>query len=285
VIRLRAARFAGRVRLVMLLPLGLLLGGCEWQTFKSSVAGSCAVFERPPYAVRGKAAYDQDVVDNFVESGVAGCNWTRPAPRPPQLDAPAGRKVAVASPPKARPDPADPRPRAAGQAAAGSEAGLPGRDGADRADAAAAGAAAAKAAALGDRRAALSGPGKVTLGMGVNLDLTISLGTIIETLMIGGGGIAALVTLRNTVTTLKGEMATSKQETKQQFDGIQSATRAQFDGIQSELKKMGEILIGMARFDERLMNLDKRVTSQGRQIDELRRGEGWITARAQHGRG
>jgi hypothetical protein len=115
--------------------------------------------------------------------------------------------------------------------------------------------------------------------MGVNLDLTISLGTIIETLMICGGGLGALVTLRNTVTTLKGEMTTSKQETKEQFEGIQSATKAQFDGIQSELKKMGEILIGMARFDERLMNLDKRVTSQGRQIDELRRGEGWITAR------
>jgi hypothetical protein len=100
VIRLRAARYAGRVRLALLLLLALPLGGCEWQTFKSSVAGSCAVFERPSYAVRGKAPYDQDVVDNFVESGVAGCNWTRPAPRPPQLDAPAGRKVAVASPAK-----------------------------------------------------------------------------------------------------------------------------------------------------------------------------------------
>lgn len=27
---------------------------------------------------------------------------------------------------------------------------------------------------------------------------------------------------------------------------------------------MGDILIGMARFDERITNLDKRVTSQGR---------------------
>jgi hypothetical protein len=74
--------------------LALPLGGCEFQTFKSSVAGSCAVFERPPYAVRGKTPYDQGVADNFVESGVAGCNWPRPAARPAELDAPApARKV------------------------------------------------------------------------------------------------------------------------------------------------------------------------------------------------
>jgi hypothetical protein len=115
--------------------------------------------------------------------------------------------------------------------------------------------------------------------MGVTFDLTIGLGTIIETAVLAGGGIATLVTLRNTVTTLKTDMASSKKETKEQFDGMQTATKAQFDGIQSELKKMGDILIGMARFDERLLNLDKRLTSQGRQIDELRRGEGWITSR------
>lgn len=115
--------------------------------------------------------------------------------------------------------------------------------------------------------------------MGVTLDLTIGLGTIIETVVLACGGVAAIVTLRNTVATLKTDMATSKRETKEQFEGMQSATKAQFDGIQSELKKMGDILIGMARFDERLLNLDKRLTSQGRQIDELRRGEGWITAR------
>jgi uncharacterized coiled-coil protein SlyX len=39
---------------------------------------------------------------------------------------------------------------------------------------------------------------------------------------------------------------------------------------------MGDILIGMARFDERITNLDKRVTSQGRKIDELSRGLGFV---------
>lgn len=110
----------------------------------------------------------------------------------------------------------------------------------------------------------------------VTLDLTITLGTIIQTSLIGSGGVAAIVTLRNTVATLKTEMENSKKEAKEQFEGMQLSTGRQFDGIQSELRKMGEILIGMARFDERLSSLDKRVTSQGRQIDELRRGEGFI---------
>ena len=50
------------------------------------------------------------------------------------------------------------------------------------------------------------------------------------------------------------------------------------NGIQTELKKMGDILIGVARFDERITNLDKRVTSQGRKIDDLSRGEGFVRA-------
>jgi hypothetical protein len=99
----------------------------------------------------------------------------------------------------------------------------------------------------------------------VTLDLTITLGTIIETAVLGGGGIAVLVTLRNTVAGLNEKFLTSKQETDKQFAGIQS-----------ELKKMGDILIGMARFDEKLMNLDQRVTAQGRKIDELSRGQGFV---------
>jgi len=84
-----------------LLAMTMALGGCDFQTFKSSVAGSCAVFERPPYAVRGKTSYDQNVADNFVESGVAGCNWQRPAPRPASLDASPG-KAGEAPPAKKR---------------------------------------------------------------------------------------------------------------------------------------------------------------------------------------
>ena len=79
-------------RVFFLLALAPVLGGCM-QTLKGSVAGSCAVFERPPYAVKGKTLYDQNVADNFVESGVAGCNWKRPAARPASLDAVQSRSV------------------------------------------------------------------------------------------------------------------------------------------------------------------------------------------------
>ncbi len=99
----------------------------------------------------------------------------------------------------------------------------------------------------------------------VNFDLTITLGTIIETAVLGGGGVAALVTLRNTVTGLNERLTNSKTETKEQFAAVQS-----------ELKKMGEILIGMARFEEKITNLDKRVTSHGRKIDDLSRGDGFV---------
>lgn len=87
------------LRIVSLIGLALWLGGCATDGLKSSVAGSCAVFERPPYAVRGATQYDQDVADKFVESGVAGCNWDRPAARPPELDRmPAPKPVAAPAP-------------------------------------------------------------------------------------------------------------------------------------------------------------------------------------------
>lgn len=99
----------------------------------------------------------------------------------------------------------------------------------------------------------------------VNIDLTVTLGTIIQTGVLVAGGIAALVTMRNTVASLKVDAEAAKRDNKEQFNNIQT-----------ELKKMGDILINMARFDERITNLDKRVTSQGRQIDELRHGEGFV---------
>lgn len=59
------------------------LAGCAGTKLPASVAGGeCRVFERPEYTVKGATQYDQDVVDNFVESGVGGCNWKRPLPRP-----------------------------------------------------------------------------------------------------------------------------------------------------------------------------------------------------------
>jgi hypothetical protein len=47
-----------------------------------------AASSAPEYAVRGKTKYDQNWVDDTVESGVGGCGWQRPAARPPALDGP-----------------------------------------------------------------------------------------------------------------------------------------------------------------------------------------------------
>lgn len=83
------------------LLLAAMLGGCVTTGGGSVAGGECKVFERPAYAVRGVTQYDQDVADNFVESGVGGCKWARPAARPAELDASPPPKV-VAKPFKKR---------------------------------------------------------------------------------------------------------------------------------------------------------------------------------------
>jgi hypothetical protein len=92
----------------------------------------------------------------------------------------------------------------------------------------------------------------------VTLDLTITLGTIIETIVLGGGGVAALVTLKNTVSTVKSEMKATKQENKEQFAGIQS-----------EIKKIGDVLINQADQNRRIIHLEEDVR-------ELRHGKGFV---------
>jgi hypothetical protein len=70
------------------LLLTAVLAGCAGTSLPASVTGGeCRVFARPEFAVRGKTKYDQNWVDDTVESGVGGCGWQRPAARPPALDA------------------------------------------------------------------------------------------------------------------------------------------------------------------------------------------------------
>ena len=90
-------------RIAIVAALALTLGGCM-QTLTGSIAGGeCKVFERPPYAVRGLRPYDQSWVNSQVEGGVGGCGWARPAPRPPEMDAPPARKAAPAKKQRAVP--------------------------------------------------------------------------------------------------------------------------------------------------------------------------------------
>lgn len=86
------------------------------------------------------------------------------------------------------------------------------------------------------------------------IDYTITIGNIFEIGSIIGGGFAVFITLKNNVATLKEDVVT----------------------MQDEIKKFGEVLIGMARFDEKLSNLDKRVTVHDKKIDELQHGDGFI---------
>lgn len=97
------------------------------------------------------------------------------------------------------------------------------------------------------------------------IDFTWNIGVIVQIAVLVGGGIITLAVLKNTVATIKTDLAHTKVENDKRFDGIQS-----------ELKKMGEILIGMARFDERLGSLDSRVTTHGRKLDDLSRGIGYV---------
>jgi hypothetical protein len=92
----------------------------------------------------------------------------------------------------------------------------------------------------------------------VALDLTITLGTIIQTAVLAGGGVAGLAILKNTVAALKEDMVATKKENKEQFTGIQS-----------EIKKIGDVLINQADQNRRIIHLEDDVR-------ELRHGEGFV---------
>jgi hypothetical protein len=87
------------------------------------------------------------------------------------------------------------------------------------------------------------------------IDYTITIGNIIEIGSIVGGGLAVFLTLKNNVATLKEDVL----------------------AMQDEVKELGKLLISVARFDEKLSNRDRRVTAHGREIEDLRRGNGFIT--------
>jgi hypothetical protein len=102
---------------------------------------------------------------------------------------------------------------------------------------------------------------------------------IAQVLMLLAGSLAALILLRNTVRSLKADLKIVVEVNEKQFAATQLANKEQFTGVQAELKKLGDILIGQARFDEKLISLDRRVANQERKIDELSHGEGFVRGR------
>jgi hypothetical protein len=90
-------------RLLFLLPMFSLLGGCFLTPNGGSIAGGeCKIFDAPKYVVRGLRQYDQDWIDSTIEVGVGACRWQRPAQRPAAIDQVAGRPVAAPMHPKKR---------------------------------------------------------------------------------------------------------------------------------------------------------------------------------------
>lgn len=89
------------IRILALLMLTPLLGGCLHTGTGSVSGGECKIFDGPKYVVRGATQYDQDWIDPTIESGVGGCKWARPAPRPASFDAAPASK-AVTKPVKKR---------------------------------------------------------------------------------------------------------------------------------------------------------------------------------------
>lgn len=94
-------------------------------------------------------------------------------------------------------------------------------------------------------------------GIFLMIEQTITIGNIIEIASILGGGLVVLITLKNTVTNIKSEVA----------------------GMQLEIKKLGEILIAQADIRGELKVLNTRVAATEEDIRGLRKGEGWITSR------
>jgi len=88
----------------------------------------------------------------------------------------------------------------------------------------------------------------------MQIDWTISVGSIIQVLAIAGGGMLVLVSMRNTVSVLQRDVAS----------------------IQVEIKKMGDILTKMAVAETRLDDTDMRLTNVERDLRDLRHGQGFV---------
>lgn len=94
----------------------------------------------------------------------------------------------------------------------------------------------------------------VPFGLSLMIEQTITIGNIIEIVVIGAGGISVFVTMRNTVTNIRTEVS----------------------GMQKEIKKLGEILITQADMRGEMRVLETRITASEQDIRELRHGDGFV---------
>jgi predicted RNA methylase len=64
-------------KLLLLAFAAAALSACQ-TTGRASLAGECAAFQNPGFAVQGKRRLDQRVIDHWLETGIVVCSWPRP---------------------------------------------------------------------------------------------------------------------------------------------------------------------------------------------------------------
>lgn len=84
-----------QVKIIIAIFAVALLGGCANPTIGSVAGGECKLVHSPVYAVKGKASYDQEWIDDQIEAMVRGCRQARPKARPASIDAPPAKPSAM----------------------------------------------------------------------------------------------------------------------------------------------------------------------------------------------
>jgi prefoldin subunit 5 len=92
------------------------------------------------------------------------------------------------------------------------------------------------------------------VGLNLMIEQTITVGNIIEIIVIGAGGIGVFFTLKSTVANIKREV----------------------EDIQKEIKKLGDILVAQADIRGEIKVINTRITSAEQDIREMRHGEGFV---------
>ena len=91
-------------------------------------------------------------------------------------------------------------------------------------------------------------------GIQMIVDATITIGNIIEIATIAGGGLIAMVTVRNSVFNLRNE-----------FKNMQG----DFIDMKKDIRALGEVMVKMAVTDQRLLGVEQDVR-------ELKHGRGFV---------
>lgn len=81
----------------------------------------------------------------------------------------------------------------------------------------------------------------------MNFDWTVNFGNVINVVVIAGGGIIFLYSIRWRVDELAGDIV----------------------AMQEQLKRMVDVLVEQGRHAERLVAMDDRIAAQGARLDEL----------------